>query len=855
MRRLFVLQILLFTASVSAETIRLGSDVVPKAERVELKLDPRSDSYSGTVTIDLDVKKPAASFRMHSQEIEISSVTLNGKAATFETGEQGTIVIKPERRLDRGAATLVIDFTNEYNRQAVGLYKMVKDGEPYLYTQFEAIDGRRAFPMWDEPAFKIPFQLTITAPAQYIVVANTPIASAKPDGEWKTTRFGRTRPLPSYLVALAVGQFDVVDIPGMRIAGQVFTPKGQGRLTTIHVENTPKILAALEKYFGSPYPFEKVGYIAVPEYWFGAMENPGAITFLDTIILLDEKLANPAQRRNVARVNAHELAHMWFGDLVTMKWWDDFWLNESFADWMGDKITDAVYPEFNLGISELQGIQNVMNTDARATTDAIRKRNAEPEDAMRNVGIAYDKGKAVLGMFEMWIGQEKFRQGVLEYLKNNAWGNATSDDLWQALGKHAPKGTVEALESFIDQPGVPLVSVMASGSKDLVLTQRRFAPAGTELKAQMWKIPVTVRYSDGQTTRTASILLDAPSKTLKLEGERVDWVYPHADARGYYRWQLPEAQLTALARQASDVLTPAERLSFVGNLGALLRAGALPGNTYLETLARLANDTHPQVISSVSTAMSQVEAAFVTPETRDEFAVLTRRTFGPALERIGYGAKPGEDPSVTILRPTLLRWLGETGQDPQVMQFAREQAAKYLADPTSVDPSIVSTVLVLNAMGGDDALFEEYRTRFEGAKTPAERGRFLTALGAFRDPAIRLKALDYALKGPMRPQEIFTIPSGGGGTEKEREETFRWVIANYDFIASKLPPQFLANMPFIGAGCEPTRLARTREFFTTHKVEGADRTLERVAEMVNQCVALRAREIAAVSSYLKETGR
>ncbi len=843
------------TFPLHADVVRLGTDVVPKGERVELRTDPRGDSYSGSVFVDLDVKKPVSSFRLHANGIEIASAKVNGKSAKFESGEQAILVITPARPLKKGPATLQIDFTNEYNKQAVGLYKMAKDGEPYLFTQFEAIDARKAFPVWDEPGFKLPYELTVTAPAQYVVVSNTPVANESTEGEWRKTRFARTRPLPAYLVALAVGQFDVVPIEGMSVPGQIYTPKGQGKLTKLAAQMTPPIVAALEKYFGSRYPFEKVGLIAVPEYWYGAMENPGAITYRDAILLIDEKTATPGQKRNLARVTAHELAHMWFGDLVTMKWWDDFWLNESFADWMGDKITDTVFPEFHQQTAELQSIQGVMSLDARPSTDAIRKGSVDPEEAMRTVGIAYDKGKAVLGMFENFIGPDKFRQGVLDHLKANAWGNATSADFWRALAKNAPAGTVEALESFIDQPGIPLVAVTVSGPNEITLTQKRFASAGVEVKPQLWRIPVTLHYSDGTTTRTIPVLLDAASKTVKLEGERLDWIHPDADARGYYRWQIPDVQMTVLASRASSVLSARERLALIGNLGALLRGGAIHGNTYLETLARLAGDTDPQVITSVMSALGGVRASFVTRETEKAFAALVRRTFGPALERFGYTPKPGESPDVAILRPGLIAWMADSGQDERAMAFAREQAAKFRKDPTSVDASLAGVVLFLDATQGDEALFDEYRQRFENAKTPSDRGRFLGALSAFRNPAIRTRALDYTLAGPLRAQEIFTIPFGGEDTPEERDRRFAWVTTNYDFIASKLPTQFLGSLPFIAGGCEPERLARAREFFATHKVEGTEKQLERVAEQVNECMALRSREMAAVAAYLWETAQ
>ncbi len=841
-----------FGGVLAADVVRLGNDVVPTAEVVSLTTDPRSDDYSGSVVIDLQVKKAATAFRFHAQDMTLTSLKLtkgsDAVEVTHANGEDSTVLVTAAKALQPGKYTLSIDFTNKYNRQAVGLYKMTtKDGTPYLFTQFEAIDARRAFPCWDEPGFKLPYQLTLNIPEQYDAISNTPVvAESKSDGR-KIIRFDKTKPLPSYLVAMAVGEFESTPIEGMSVPGRVYAPKGQGRLTKYAAQITPPLLAAMEKYFDSKHPFEKVDLIAVPEYWAGAMENPGAITFRDTILLQDPAASTPAQRQNLIRITAHELAHMWFGDLVTMEWWDDLWLNESFADWMGDKITDQVHPELGHAISELQGIQQVMSTDARAATDPIRKKDQDPIEAIRNVGIAYNKGKAVLTMFEQWIGAEKFRQGVLDHIKSNAWGNANASEFFASLGKHAPAGTVASLETFITQPGIPLVNVEVIAPNQVRLTQTRFTTG--QAAAQTWRIPVTMRYSDGSTTRTASVLLDAPTKTVTLEGKRVDWLFPHANGAGYYRWKMPEATMSAMAAKAVDALTPAERLSFIGNLGALFRNGTIHGDAYLDVLGGFASDPDPQVVSTLLGALGQIRATFDSAENRASYAAYVRRTIGPALDRIGMTPKEGESERITAIRPELLSLLGLYGQDQRVLSFVREQLPKYLENASSVHPSLAGTIVTMNATYGDDALFEEYRKRVENATSPADRARFLAGMGRFRDPAIRKKARDYSFGGTVRPHELFQL-WGTAESAQDRDELFDWTTANYENIVKRLPPAFAGAMPFIASGCEPERVTKAREFFAAHKVEGTERGLTRVAEQVNECAALRAREMEAVSKYL-----
>jgi alanyl aminopeptidase len=377
-RMIGMLLLLSAVLPLSAEQLRLGRDVVPVSESLTLKLDPRSDTYGGTAVFALDVKKPVSSFSLHAEEMKIESVTIDGVAAQSAAGPEATLVVTPGAALKSGRATMTIAFSNEYDRRAVGLYKMDRNGEPYLFTQFEAIDARKAFPCWDEPGFKIPYQLTATIPSQYEVVFNTPVAKESAADGWKTVQFAPTKPLPSYLVALAAGSLEFTPIPGTSIPTRVITVKGQSALTGVTVAQTPKVLAGLETYFGTKYPFEKLDLIAVPEYWFGAMENPGLITYAEDILVMDPKSATPGQRRTNARITTHELAHMWFGDLVTMAWWDDLWLNESFADWIGDKISDRVYPE--------RRRQPADGADPQQGSDAGRR------DAQRRPGVQQGEG-------------------------------------------------------------------------------------------------------------------------------------------------------------------------------------------------------------------------------------------------------------------------------------------------------------------------------------------------------------------------------------------------------------------------------------------------------------------------------
>jgi len=857
----FVLLTLLAPVPAQAEdAYLLGDAVKPTFERVVMDLDPASDQYSGYAHVDLTVYETTSSFRFHAEEMELKSVVLTDAAGhevahTFAAIDGGRVEVTTASPLTPGVYSLRVDFANDYGNRAVGLYKAEFQGDPYLFTQFEAADAREAFPVWDEPAAKIPYQMVFTVPSGLMAVTNTPeVARYEHDGK-TTVTFAPSQPMPSYLIAIAVGPFEGTDIEGLGVPGRVLAPRGMGAFTQKAAETTPAILHALEDYFGRPYPYAKLDLLAVPEFWPGAMENVGLITFADNVLLLDPAGASTQQLRTLIRVNAHEIAHMWFGDLVTMQWWDDLWLNESFADWMANKITDQLYPEFEIDLFSRRGIQGILSVDARPTTQAIRQPVARPEEAMNNVGLAYAKGRSVLGMVENWLGEDTFRRGVVAYLNKHAGGNAVGADLWQALSEASGKDVAGVLEGFLEQPGYPLLSVDTFGKDGVRITQQRFLNYGVEAPALTWQVPVSLKWSDGLNVHTHELLLTEATTSFHLPGP-VAWVMPDAGANGYYRWRLPEHMLHSLASSSAEVLTPAERIAFLGNSAALLDAGLLGGDDYLGVLNAFAADPQPDVVAAVVGSLGKVQNAFVPDELRAPFAVYVRRTLRPALERFGMQPRPGEAESVALFRPQLLGWLGGLGKDPQVLAYADKLAQAYLADPSSVDPSLAGTALGLAARKGDSALWERYREGFEKATTPSDRNRFLGSLGDFEDPKLQIRALDYTLSGPLRPTEIFNIPGSVANSPGGDERTYAWFLDHYDAIADKLPPEFRPFLVGIAGGCSAERLATATEFFSdpSRQAPGTMVQLGKVTAQVNDCVSLRQREGEAVAAYLRSLG-
>lgn len=840
------------------DSYRLGDTVFPTFQTVELLVDAGETHYTGRVVVQLDVRRATNTIRMHAEDMQIGSVSLSGPdgqiPVLFAMGKHAILTLNTDHELAPGAYRLEIAFTNDFGTKAVGLYRMEQDGQGYVFTQFEADDAREAFPCFDEPGFKHPWQLTVTVPEAHTAVTNTPVEKETIIDGQRQIVFAKTRPLPAYLVAIAAGPLERVPMTGLGVPGNIVTIRGQSPLAGLAAETTPPVLRALEAYFNSTYPYEKLDLIAIPEYWPGAMEHPGAVTFSANILLVDPKVASVSQKRTLAQVTAHELAHMWFGNVVTMKWWEDLWLNEAFADWMGDKITHQVFPQYNIDVTELQSVMNVMAGDARPSAQAIRRPIDSVDNLMENIGTQYNKGKAVLAMFEQWLGTENFRKGVLDYIATNQWGNATADDFWTALARTSDLGFPEAMATFIEQPGLPLVSVESIGGNQVRLQQQRFANYGVVQPEQYsWKIPVTLKYSEEGTVRLQTVMLEQPTQTLTLDCRgKPDWILPNADQRGYFRWTAPDEAVADLARNASEILNERERVGFIGNLSALLDAGEISGGEYLFALGEFADDSKPMVIAALLSALSKVHGAFVPLELEDSFAHYVRQTLGPALERFGIEARAGEDEEVALFRPRLLSWLGEEGQDKRILELCEDMAHSYMRDPTSVDPSLASVALSLAAIRGDRELFEEYRQRFEKATVPADRNRYLGAMGSFRDPAIVQEALQYSLEGPLRPNEIFAIPASIRSEPAYEDMMWAWFQDQYDFFAGRLPEMFLGFMPYMAGGCSAERLEEARVFFSQdgHVAPGTQTNLAKVSDQVHDCVTLRQREGAAVAAYL-----
>ncbi|QYJ87845.1 M1 family metallopeptidase [Shewanella mesophila] len=840
------------SASLSANEYVLSKVAKPLSQAINLTLDPKLDTFSGSTQIQIEVLSPTHIIDISGVAYTAANIKLDGAFQCDMTAnmlDTGIVKLKCGNEIAPGKYTLSMDFTAPYNRQSVGLYKTIDADLPYLFTQFEMSDARRAFPVFDEPEYKIPFQVTITSPSKEKVYSNTPEVETVVDGDVTRHRFAQTKPISSYLVAFAVGQFEELEVTGMKIPGRVITTKGKIDMAKYAAEQMPVILDALETYFGVDYPYAKLDSVAVPEFPFGAMENAGLVTYREDILLLDDSNATQNARQRTVSIVAHELAHQWYGNLVTMQWWNDLWLNEAFASWMASKITHQTHPEFesNLRLSK----NRVMGLDARLSTKPIRKPIKTEADIMDGLGLAYSKGESVLSMVENWIGEDAFKSGIRSYIKAHAYQNTTADDLWNALAKASGKDVAKVLKTFIEQSSYPLIKVKVSGNQ-LTLSQQRFVSSGTEAPAQTWTVPVSVKFGQDTHVSEQTYLLDAPSKTFELPFEP-SWVFPDAQGMGYYRWVLEAEQMAVLLSKSKTVLSPRERKALISAADALLKAGYVSGGDLLNILGEFVNDSHPQIVSDALGYLQAQKGTFIDNSNQQLWAKFVTKKARLALEVYGLSTSAGEDPQISKLRPLLIALLGFEGKDPKIIATAKTEALLYLTKPSAADPYLIGTYLQLAVFNGDEALIKQIMQVFESTKDPQQRTNLLYALGYAPAGETQQNILAYSLSDKLTAPDLSYLFAGQSYT-KVREKAFRdWAYTHYEQLAAKLPPFALPRLPaFLASGCELEPFERANAFFSTKtdKVPGYARSLSKLNEQVNDCAELKAREQASVDRFL-----
>jgi len=874
---------------------RLPREVKPTQYHVHILPDLVRSTFRGEVVVELELKHQRPTIELHAADITIDHAEIAPRGekakkalakpilpgakpvgppinqvavAIVPHGARETVEVKFLRPVGPGKVALSLAYHGNLQERLRGLY-MVKSGdEKYAFTQLEAADARRFFPCFDEPDLKANFTFSVTARAGLTVLSNNPLVRSVNNTNGTTTFHFKTTPkLSTYLCALAVGELEGSQ-PRMagKVPVRVWHVPGKRQLTSFALEAAVQSLARLEKYFGLPYPYEKLDLVAVPDFEAGAMENAGAVFFRETLLLVDNATISLAEKKRVAEVIAHELAHMWFGNLVTMKWWDDLWLNEAFATWMAFKVVDEWKPEWRMWNNFEPHRAAALALDALSNTHPVYADVENAAQATENFdAITYEKGASVVRMVEHYLGPQKFRAGVQAYIRQHRESNAVAADLWNALEKASGQPVAQIVRAWVRQPGFPLVSFEREDDAKPATTPATRQPGGAELsvKQERFKVSPTTRFPDGAATTwplPMVVKFGAPGRPPRVErfllrrakeriavpgGKHVPWYYGNVGEGGFYRVLHDAECLAALAPELAESLTPVERMGLLGHQWAIVRSGRARIASFLDLASALGGETDYEVLDALAAPLAFIDDQLVDavgPDCRAPFQEWLGQTFGAAWREIGWQRRSGDGEEGNLRRGSILRILGLVGEDPAIAAEAVPVFERYLGNRASVDPNLVDPLIGIVARDGDAARFERFRQAVGKSRTPQESRRFQLALGDFRDLEIARRAAELSLTPEIPTQDVGFLLMRLLGNRTAREATWEFIQANWAALAKRLPPMMVSRV------IEATASLQTREhrkqvamFFRAHPIETATRALKLALERFDLNEELRRR--------------
>jgi aminopeptidase N len=786
---------------------RLPKNVIPLSYTIAIVPNVAALSLTGRESILLKVRAATGTIQFNSLNEKLHDVRFDGKPVkkTMSNDKAQLTTIALIKPAAVGTHTLSFSYSGKIEESAQGLF-----AQPYLdpsgakrtllSTQMEATDARRMFPCWDEPAFRATFRLTATVPAGWAAVGNMPIAKRVVRGNLATITFQDSPRMPSYLIEFSAGELAQISATKNGTQFGVWAVRGLENNGATALANAEIILADYNEYFAYPYPLPKLDSIAVPGGFQGAMENWGAITYNDQTLLLSAS-SSIVNRQTVFSIQAHEMAHQWNGDLVTMAWWDDIWLNESFASWMAAKETDLRNPDWKWSEAQDEDKEDAMSADARVTSHPIQQHVTDELQATNSFDpqITYSKGQAILRMFEAFLGADKFRDGIRGYIKAFAYSNATTGDLWNALNFSSGQDVRAIAAGWTEQAGFPLVSVVAScdaaGARTLQLSQKRFLLQGVDKQQASWKIPLQIR--SGSDAAAHALLLTHQDQTAPA-GRCDEPLSANAGALGFYRTRYDAATLAVNTRNFGRLPDP-DRIALLDDQWALVEAGIDPLPTYLALAASMGSDLDTTAWIQIAGALATIEYAERGTPGHEAFAAFARSLLKPAFEQLGWNAKPNETAAVQRLRRNVIRQLGTLG-DPAIIEEARKRFAAFLSDHKSISPDDQAIILNIVAQNADAATFESLHAVARAGKDETETRRYYAALMAVRDPLLAQQAAQIALSSEIPPQAD-SLRLQLLQRLSDRHQQLSW----HEFIdnSERLLKPFAANAPLIVAQYMP----------------------------------------------------
>jgi puromycin-sensitive aminopeptidase len=842
------------------KNFRLPTDVKPTRYGAHLALDLAAGSFEGRLELELSLAKPRRELHLHAVGLEVQKARVRlpkgetAKAKVSSETESETITLTFEQELPAGAAMLDIAWSGKFSAGLRGLYR----AGPIAVTQFEAADARRLFPCFDEPAFKARWSIQlVNLPKGVQAISNGAIIKDQNEPEGgRTVQFAETPKLSSYLIALCIG--DLASSPEGKARNypvRTWAVPQKQALTAFGQEVAIAVLPLLEDYFGQPYAYGKVDQIGVPDFEAGAMENAACITYREVALLLDPKTASLGVQKRVAEVITHELSHQWFGNLVTMVWWDDLWLNEAFATWMAYKIVDQWRPAWRVWMDFEIGKGSALHLDAMKSSHPIRAeiRNAE-EAGEAFDAITYEKGGAILRMIEGYLGEDKFRDGIRLYMKQHREANATADDLWGALAQSSGQPILELANGWIRQTGFPLLSISAKDGK-IKLTQKRFfgdpQAAGD---ATQWLVPVVLRWRDQKETRERRVLVRGAEETVDLgQGETLSYVLGNVGARGFYRTAYEPQLLKQIIDNIQELRTE-ERMALVADQWALVRANVTPLEGFLHLLAGLHGETDHVVLDEVVSRLSFLEARGVEDSDRPAFQQWVRGLFAGAGADLGWEQRDGDSDEIRLRRAAVQRALTLVARDPAVIKEAIERYEGYAGKKRPLDPNLVDIAVATAARNADAKRFEELKQLAGAELDPAAKRRYLHSLAMVEHPDLVERSVELAMDGFVQMQDFASYLGTLLGNRATKEAAWTLMQKRWDEVRKKGDSPMILRRLVEALGSLATRehLTQVEKFLDSHPNESARMAVAQTLERLRMDVALRDRLLPAVGIFLRK---
>ncbi|HEY9029787.1 MAG TPA: M1 family metallopeptidase [Kangiella sp.] len=867
-------------------TGRLPELARPTMYWLNLSIDPDQDTFSGSVKINVELETPTQHLWIHGKDITAQSVEAklssgeSIKGTYQEVDPTGVAKIGFKQPLPAGNFALTIIYQAPFNESLEGLYRVNDGGLNYAFSQFEATSARLAFPGFDEPAFKVPFNYTIRVRTNHKAFTNTPaVTETNLDNGWKEIVYARSKPMPTYLVAFAVGDLDVVewkaipttDVRDREIPLRGIATKGKGKKLTYALENTKDILNSLEEYFQIPYPYAKLDIVAVPDFNFGAMENVGLIIYREQLLLFDDTISLD-QKRAYMNVHAHELAHQWFGNLVTPVWWDDIWLNEAFATWMAHVSNNNLYPEQKFRQTLLERSLGAMRQDSLINARQIRqpiKSNHDIQSAFD--GITYSKGGGVLSMIESFMTPEEFRAGIQHYMKKHEFGTATANDFITAIGEKSTKVPVEtirsAFNSFLEQPGIPYLHIEVNCKDDkstLALTQSRYLPIGSKGSSQQsWEIPACIEYAiDGNQHEYCSVI-DTPEFSIELpEAGCPDYVMPNSEGAGYYRFSMSGENWQSLLKH-KDMLSTEDMISVNDSFSAAINAGKLNFLDLIEVAPEIIDTESPRVAMAPTDMLSfAYDKVANTEDDKAILASLNRELYQKKLDELGLVTRKEDSVDEVQMRNALVSFLADKGRDKNLRHYLTKMATDYTGyqkdnglHPDKADSNVINTAMVVAVEDLGVPFAEHLLSQLNESNDGTVRGRMLAGLGSVQDSEYAAEIRELILSESLRDNEIYYILMGQMDDPKLQDAMWDWFKENIDGVKSRIPPFGQNRLPVIGNGfCSEEKKKDFVTFFEpiVEELPGAPRSFMQAVESIELCIAKVEQHSESVQQYIEQ---